>query len=940
MFKVKGYDVTVVMLFTASILVGLVAYKYNTASAQDGVKLAAAKKIEEHLPDLGIDLERYIGDGKTSLAYDLSLGLGLETMPSNPLNYYLPANPNPYGRTRGTYGGKTMKGHFYIGRSRTPSYVVVHTAEGGGPTRYSISNDKGADNVANYFSTSSRAASYNALVDSNSVVWTVPLNWTAFQASCCNRSSVGVSVATRAADWQKNNQWDDRSLLNLAITTAQINENLKMPYRHVSGSEAINGRAGFTGHGEVQPKNRTDPGSKFDWYNFLSVAKIVDDHSDGAAPPTRPNQNSSSNLSSGSRGDEVRLAQSRLAELGYSPGAADGIFGTMTETAVLAFQAQNELDVDGVIGPKTKTVLFSKEAKGPARITKEDPHLDEPEKPTDQLKPTQAFFDDSSLKKWSAARDWINALRDNIDRPGQLLSVGDSGNHPDAVRVVKRRLSELGYNPGSDTGPTANSFTAATDAAVRNFQARSRLDVDGLVGASTWDRLFPVAVLYPERIPDTAWPDKAERLDLLRTKLGVLKKFARNNGAAVRLSELRLRQLGFDPGPIDTIFDAQTERALKSFQKASSLAQDGIIGVLTWDVLFPERLIYPNGRPAVKPVDTSNSNATYTPAPVPTDKFVTEFWNVQGVREAIPTWKPDVQSQQLRISSGWGQRSPHEKIDPDMWIGRWRSKVSRGGTYKLTVKADDGTRLFVNDKLVINNWIKSGQIKEVSTTVDVEDNWLLRLEHIEVDGLAYLELFVEPVEQASVTPVGAGTTLPPNTWSKSRDWINSLRAKTVAAGGRLRVGVDNDKAAVRVVQRRLNALEYNSGAEDGIFGDRTARAVKAFQTDSAVSSNGVVNSKTWDKLFPRDLLYPEEATSNPKNTTEYPGVLMADRAPSPSSKFDIADLNRDGKIDVTDVSIFVANWRAGTNAEKIDLNRDGKVTKADLSLLIDKMENK
>jgi peptidoglycan hydrolase-like protein with peptidoglycan-binding domain len=60
------------------------------------------------------------------------------------------------------------------------------------------------------------------------------------------------------------------------------------------------------------------------------------------------------------KGDDVRAAQQRLLELGYTQvGEVDGIFGTNTQQAVRAFQTARGLDADGVIGPMTWNALFS-----------------------------------------------------------------------------------------------------------------------------------------------------------------------------------------------------------------------------------------------------------------------------------------------------------------------------------------------------------------------------------------------------------------------------------------------------------------------------------------------------------------------------------------------------------------------------------------------------
>ena len=55
----------------------------------------------------------------------------------------------------------------------------------------------------------------------------------------------------------------------------------------------------------------------------------------------------------GSRGTEVRNIQSRLKSWGYYSGSVDGIYGTATKNAVIAFQKKHGLTPDGIAGPKT-----------------------------------------------------------------------------------------------------------------------------------------------------------------------------------------------------------------------------------------------------------------------------------------------------------------------------------------------------------------------------------------------------------------------------------------------------------------------------------------------------------------------------------------------------------------------------------------------------------
>ena len=67
-------------------------------------------------------------------------------------------------------------------------------------------------------------------------------------------------------------------------------------------------------------------------------------------------------LRRGDRGPLVEVLQKRLRELGYRPGGADGVFGSLTRAAVLAFQAENHLKTDGIAGPLTQEALNSDSA--------------------------------------------------------------------------------------------------------------------------------------------------------------------------------------------------------------------------------------------------------------------------------------------------------------------------------------------------------------------------------------------------------------------------------------------------------------------------------------------------------------------------------------------------------------------------------------------------
>ena len=60
----------------------------------------------------------------------------------------------------------------------------------------------------------------------------------------------------------------------------------------------------------------------------------------------------------------------------------------------------------------------------------------------------------------------------------------------------------------------------------------------------------------------------------------VLKKGS--NDPAVRDLQDALKALGYDPGPIDSVFGENTDSAVRKFQQSREIPVDGIVGRVTW----------------------------------------------------------------------------------------------------------------------------------------------------------------------------------------------------------------------------------------------------------------------------------------------------------------------------------------------------------------------
>jgi len=97
---------------------------------------------------------------------------------------------------------------------------------------------------------------------------------------------------------------------------------------------------------------------------------------------------------------------------------------------------------------------------------------------------------------------------------------------------------------------------------------------------------------------------------------------------------------------------------------------------------------------------------------------------------------------QLRF--GWTLFSPDpEKIDYDCYSIRWTGKLTAPvtGTFEIGAEGDDGYRIFINGKLVLDNWKKqSYQTKTVKYSFQKDKVYDLRVEYFETIGNARFNL--------------------------------------------------------------------------------------------------------------------------------------------------------------------------------------------------------
>lgn len=158
----------------------------------------------------------------------------------------------------------------------------------------------------------------------------------------------------------------------------------------------------------------------------------------------------------------------------------------------------------------------------------------------------------------------------------RLLRIGDSG---PAVAEVRATLRDFGLLPAVSDEPD-QTYDSAVESAVRAFQQRRGLITDGVVG------------------PATARALREARWTLGDRMLGLLISSPMAGDDVLALQE-RLLELGFDPGRPGGVFDAQTEKALRAFQREYGLQQDGICGPATLRALRQLGRSVTGGRPGL-----------------------------------------------------------------------------------------------------------------------------------------------------------------------------------------------------------------------------------------------------------------------------------------------------------------------------------------------------
>ena len=279
-------------------------------------------------------------------------------------------------------------------------------------------------------------------------------------------------------------------------------------------------------------------------YIYVSVKDLAELTSEGETSSGTLSDGSwgGTALRTGSTGSAVEQVQFWLNTLAQYESAipslaVDGRYGAATASAVRAFQRRYGLTVDGVVGRETWNAIYNE------------------------------------FRSIQSDNGTPNAY------PGTALREGASGQN---VRLVQfwLKIAHTVYSRLNDL-TVDGRFGAATTAAVKRFQTYFGLTSDGVVGRTTWNKLYEV------------YNDIANKL--LSSSLrpgeypGILRRGS--SGTAVRELQFYLYLLSAYESSIPTVgidgsFGAATENAVRAYQRFAGLTVDGIVGRATWESLY------------------------------------------------------------------------------------------------------------------------------------------------------------------------------------------------------------------------------------------------------------------------------------------------------------------------------------------------------------------
>ena len=540
--------------------------------------------------------------------------------------------------------------------------------------------------------------------------------------------------------------------------------------------------------------------------SYIQLATIVQVTATPTAGPTlNPVEDSSSYqlLQSGADGNHVMALQEALIELGFLKGTADGIYGSATAQAVMAFQRANSYPVTGYADANLQALIFNG-------------------------KPVNSSGTKTEIKTLPAIE-------------GITVRSGDKGV---IVRTIQAKLAELGYYTGTISG----TYDSASITAVKAFQKKNGLTVDGVCGEATQALLFgdglsSSATATPK---PTATPTPLPELEKPKTTVR-----SGSKGDDAKLVQQRLIDLGYLEGTADGQFGSKSVAALKAFQQKNGLTADGVAGSGTYEVLFSYLALAAD----YQPIATAVPTATPAPEAITKDNVVLIKTGVTG--DAV------LRLQNRLEELGYYTSAKDSKCKADD-VAAIRAFQKANGLTVDGIAGYDTQVLLYSDNAIMYDGRLAGSLTVAYETlkkgmtgeaVKAMQQRLIDLGYLSgtadgvfgtdtAEAVYYFQknngLVRDSIAGEKTLQILFSTDAVKNSVAESTPTV-TVPSATIDTS-LLKKGDSNEY--VKVLQQKLISLGYLSGTADGVFGNLTYRAVKEFQKANALTADGIAGSQT------------------------------------------------------------------------------------------------
>ena len=517
--------------------------------------------------------------------------------------------------------------------------------------------------------------------------------------------------------------------------------------------------------------------------------------------------NSYQTLQNGSDGEQVQALQEALIELGFLSGKADGIYGSGTANAVIAFQRKNGYPLTGVADANLQALIFSG-------------------------KPLNASGKKTEIKTLPMLE-------------GLNVASGDKGV---IVRKIQTQLRAKGYMTSSVTG----TYDSATVTAVKAFQQKNGLKADGICGPATQQLLFGSGMSAAATATPTPAPTPTPLPQMVKPTTTVR---SGSKGNDAKLVQQRLIELKYLTGTADGAFGTKSVAALKAFQKKNGLVADGVAGSGTNAVLFSYTALAADYVPIATP-------APATPTPVPSYAPITKD-NVVMIKSGVSG--KEVLRLQVRLEELGYYTSSQNSVCGSADVEAIRAFQKKNGLSADGIAGYDTQVRLYSDSAIMADGRLAGSLTLVTQTLkkgmsgdDVKSMQQRLIELGYLSGTADGIFGTTTAEAVYYFQKNNGlvrdSVAGPDTLKKLFSTAAIPHSPEVTASpapttpiasiptGTLKQGDKNE--SVKLMQQKLISLGYLSGTADGVFGAQTYRAVREFQKDNALTADGVAGTKT------------------------------------------------------------------------------------------------